>query len=410
MKRQLILAFMAILVAMPAMATQSRLGGFVGLGGYIPDDTEVSIFPQVLNQWRNRVIVELGGFGNSPGQLTSRYAGVHVRMERLGVDTGVYVNQPMPSPRLDFSDVDSPKMATLIVNRDKWGVQASLGGDSYKNDNLPDTPVGDLEKESASFIGFGAGITLQLGSATSDIGAKVGILSAKAEFDDPAARGGVPFDDESGFLFDFAIRNQYDQGRNGKLIAIGRLAMMNDKITIERVDDDARESKETNLAAGVGLGWMYPATNSVTVVLVCEPFRIANGKEEGVTDADGDSNFEDKFSTLFLPSFFAGVEARANKYVTARAGVVQSYLRESEEGTEVIDGGASTTVFKDSWTESIFNFTAGLSVHLGDTFWLDGVFNDQWFYTGPQFIGGNDFGQFPTGTPLTQVSFGAHWN
>jgi hypothetical protein len=111
---------------------------------------------------------------------------------------------------------------------------------------------------------------------------------------------------------------------------------------------------------------------------------------------------------MIIPAFFAGVEGHLLGAFTGRAGVGQNFFSQKIKSETTPDAGTSTTE-EFTFNDSNFSFTLGLGAKLGKHFRLDGVFNDQFLYTGPDFVSGQGI-TTPGGPIIVKVSAGVIWD
>lgn len=373
-----------------------------GIGLFIlDDDTNVGYFPQTLADFSNRAVAELGFRGSTDSE---RFAGVHLHLEKLGIHGGMWVNQPGLVPRYSFTNIaDHGRQNVFGIASEEgtWGAQVGIGGDSWELKPDADPADGTLTKETAQSIMGAVGVDFDYAeTATGEASVKVGIGSAKQEF-----QGG---DEVKESLLDVRglLRNVYDRGEHGKLVATGTVNLGSSKIdypTASARGGALNEDKATSLSAGIGLGWHYPVKTGITVIAGLEPIGFATAKDELTYET---SREEDKITAISYISPFFAMEAEINGWLTGRVGASQSNTMIKTENTFEDTSRGDPVTDEQTLNESAFQISFGLGVKLGDNFMVDGVFNEDLLYNGPNFVtGDNEVGDF-----LSRVSVWGWWD
>lgn len=385
LKRFLLVTCASLIIAAPASANLSRVAGMGEIGLFMMDDSDVLTFPQALADYTNRAIGELGFRGSVDSQ---RSAGVHMHLEKVGVHAGVWVNQPGPQLRRGLSNVANDgrhNVFGIAAEDGLWGLQVGVGGDKWELTPDMDPPDGTLIEEKTSTYSVAGGLDFNYSeTANGELGAKINIASGSED-----SQGDDMKIDETIFDVGVALRNTYDRGEHGKLVAVGTFNLGSGKIdfpTVAPRGGALEENKVDFLGAGAGVAWHYPVSSAVTVIAGVEPIAFLSAKE---TDTFEDSTEESKVTAISYLSMFFGMEANLNSWLVGRLGASQANLMIKEEFTFEDTSRGDPVTDEEKYTESAFQLSFGLGVKLGDNFMLDGVFNEDLFYTGPYFLTGD---------------------
>jgi len=401
LKRQLTLGLAAMLFASPALATDSRVEALGGIGLYLPDDdTNQFVFPTTMAKHVNHAFAEIGAFGTPDAMQT---AGATFHMPRLDVNTGLYLNRMVPAGTFNLGYTDAlhiDRYHTLMVQKGSIAGGISLGGDS-REDTFPEGADADYEESASIFEVMGGWEGNLFGDAMTEVGAKVAIASGET----------IPFGDdndteESGFAFNLAARNTYDQGQNGTLIGLVGFGLGSGEVDPQEPDGTTADGKTemSSMSFGIGAGWHYPVSRNAMVVMVLEPFSFSTGTVE-TTETDGDVT-EGEYTTLTYPNFALGIETWLNGWLQGRMGVAQVFSHTTLTTTDTPEGGESTET-ESSNSASDFEISFGFGIKISENWMIDGVFNDRNLFSGPDFVSGAGGA---SGNLLTRVSVTGSWD
>ncbi len=403
MKRLWISGLACLAIAAPVSADESTVDSMGGIGLYIKDDTNQFLFPTTLADYAGNAYLELKGPGTTNA---SRTAGATFTVPKFEDTTfGVYLNRPTP-PGLLVDDYDGAlhidRYHAIMAQRGSVAIGLGFGGDSVEDTTLEDTGGGRDEKANLYQLLLGAEGNW-FGSAMSQLGVQVALGSGEIQSED--AEDSFETDsEESSLAIAAGLRNWYSRGSKGDLVAQAGVTFMNGEV--DPADDDGDpdvKNKRNALAAGTGLGWHAPVSGSAKVVMVCEPFGISIAKSKQENPAGDDTEREVTVTTMQLPSFFFGMQAAVNKWLTGRVGVAQVFTTTTIKD-EATGGGETVSVETENW-DSNFDISFGLGAKIGKNWMVNGVFNDQHFFGGPDFLTGAGAGPL-----LAKVSVNGTWN
>jgi hypothetical protein len=379
-------------VAVPALADESTVIAMAGLGNYMNDDTNQFVWPTTMNDYQNHVFLELNTQETGDSHQT---AGATVRLPKWDANLGLYLNRPTTfSVFMDdySSSIITDRYHMLMLGRGSWAFGFGIGGDKSEFDPDGDAGVGTLTEETVSFYDIVGGWEGSLfGNVHTELGANVCINSGERTFQGTVNDvGGVADSEESGFMFGAGMRNWYDRGNNGKLVSNLNLHIQNGNLDPEDpTGADNSESDQNIMAVSGGLGWHYPVSQGVTVIMVAEPFGYGKAKFE---DTLGDETDTETVTVMQYLSHYFAMQAALSKHVVARVGIAQTNTLTTFESEDEPTGGGDTTTDESKERDSLFEITMGLGVKLGDNWWINGVFNEQALYTGPYLFTGESAG------------------
>ena len=379
LKRTALVLILIVLVAMPVLATESRVDGLGGIGLYITDDTNVFIFPGLLSQYRNQVVGELGTTATANADRT---AGVNYYFADQGFDLGMYFNRGVSGVSdVAYTNITLDRMHMLMVGLGNLGFGIALGSDGFSDDQAA---AGALKSESVRLIELLGGYSTD----QFDVGGRVDINSGKQEVE------GVSNNvEESGFGFIVNARSTIDFGSNATLVPVVTFGTGSNSVSNPAGPDTKDDYSGTGFGVGVGLSTMIDDMNML--VLAVEPFGYNSNKLK--SDDGAGTTTESTVGTLVLPAFYAAVESQVNDWLTARIGVGQVFKKVSTK----TDVGGTTTV-ESAQSFSDFGMAFGVGLHFGQ-FDLDGRFNESFLYGGPNFVSG------ATNNLLTRISLKYTW-
>jgi hypothetical protein len=399
---------MAIVVASPALADESRNLAMAGLGLYFGDDTNQFLLPTTMSEYQNQAVVELQSRATPDAQQT---AGATILLPKLEWNMGFYVNRPTPSyHRYPDYSVDPASGDTrlqlnrehlLMIGQGHWAAGVALGGDAFSVDTMP---IGGLEEEKASNVSLIGGFETMMGQVETEIGGKFAFAKGEQKFDGTVDEGAPSDFEEQTWDFSALIRNHYDRGQNGKLVSLLTFGISQNELDPEDPSGATDQIAETNTwGFGTGLGWLYPVTNKTMAIMVIEPFGFGQAKTEMTFSGDDNTN-KATITTIEYPSFFFALEAWITSWLQGRGGIGQVFTSVKTESETTVGGETDSNNFKDRMSD--FATTFGFGIKLGDNWMVDGVFNDQYLFNGPDFItGSSDFLE----TLFTRVSVKGKW-
>ncbi len=371
---------LVMLLAPPVFATESRVVGMGGVGMYMYDDTNLFVLPSIISKYRNEVVSELGVNGTVN---TNRTAGVNYYLENSGFDLGIYFNRMTGTVlQNNYTNIALDRSHLFLFGMEPFAFGLGFGSDSWSDDNAA---VGALKNESTRLIELLFGMGLEAAMPI-EFGAKIGLGSGTIErVGDPAAASGTPNEQAESYLgINLAGRSWMEFGSDTWLVPVVVFGLSSGTIETPNFTDGA-ERKFSGFGLGIGAAINTRLDEDNLLIIAVEPFGLSSDKETN-TNTAGET--VTTVGRTVLPAFFVALESEVTEWLTARLGVGQVFDSEKQKSESTPTGGTTTTT-ETKGKNATFGMTFGIGVHFGN-FVIDGVFNDQFLYNGPELVTGNN--------------------
>ncbi|MBN2102820.1 hypothetical protein JW835_02165 [bacterium] len=367
------LFILCLVMAMPVLATETRVGSMGGIGYYIRDNSNIFYFPGTLMQYKNQAVAELRAKNNDDLYTI----GFHMSSSSSSV-FGAYLNRPLNLPQ-DILGSVTPSLsldrcASVFyggqLSSINYGIIFSIAMDKEEED----TGSNDV-KESASYFGLTAGASTD----DADLGLTIEFPSASYE---------MGSSDKTWGGLGLGLNGRYfsQQTAEMEVVLLGTFYY-----GFAKQEQGSSEIDYTRLQLGLGAGINYQATKNNMLVLALEAFGLDMDKS---AVEDGDETTE---TTTTLPGIYIGVESKIKPWFIARLGARQVYESYKEATDPEYGDDTEDTDFRSS-----FGVTFGLGIVMGGLE-LDALFNEGILFDGPNVISGQ------TNTLANRISLTYHF-
>jgi hypothetical protein len=375
-KALLLLFVVLALFASSIYATDSRMAALGNPFGFIRDNTDISNYPGVINQYERNLRAEL----ISSGSNWKIGANLPFMGNPLGVylnnDTNVIVNNYFTngSNYYNSGDLDiSKKIQFYYGFMEKFGVGFGMAIDSKKKDlaNNPDK----FAEMGASYFEISGGMS----DEKMDIGVGIALWGANNKNDfTPAVENSM-----GGFGFSAQGRYFVMETDDFDLVGAANLAINSSSTETKSASTYTEDSSNMMFDLGVGMTYKFDEENHL--IFGFKPLRIkTHGWEESVSGVSGKD--EGGHSYMYIPTYTIGLESQIKPWLTGRIGATQDY---AFYGYKNDPDGPNIT--EDAEYQSGFSADMGLAFEFGN-FTIDTVLSQTLLHDGPNFIGGKSNG------------------
>lgn len=384
-RKALLLLFVVLaLAASSIFATESRMAALGNPFGFIRDNTDISAYPGVINQYERNLRAELGTSGsdwklgaNLP--FLNNVLGVYLNTD-TDVDVDTYFFNGVNN--YNSSDLDiSKKIQFYYGFMEKFGVGFGMAIDSRVKDigNNPDKEA----EMGANYFEISGGMS----DEKLDIGAAIDIWGASNSND---------LDEKEHSLggFGFGAQGRYFvmENDNFDLVGIANLMFSSKSNEYKSSATTTWTKDESSMMFDLGAGMNYKFDENNKLIFGFKPLRI---KSESYTEnwknsAPPASSSEDKGdeSWMFIPTYTIGLESQILPWLTGRIGGTQEY---AFHGSSSDPNGDNNTTENADYQSTGFEANMGLAFEFGN-FTIDTVLSKTLLHSGPEFIGGNASG------------------
>lgn len=342
MNRFLMLAALILVLAVSAMATDTRVMTMGNNNNVLLDEANIWLYPGRVIEYPNLAVGEFDSDGFYNFGINWKFnndnpwvLGTYFSTMPAYVPTDNYGDAVIPFAGLDTLD---NRRLDLFYGR-------SLGGNNFgmhfgyiqsSADYEETTPVNQTN-ESMSYYNFDFGMTEAAGLW--DVALSVGF----GTWANDAADGSVSSEPDG--FYNFGAIGRYFMQRGPNYTFIPHVGFMYDKIGVK---DDAGSMFYKNTMMDAGFGMNYTPSNNV--LAVCD-FGFMYGKyKEEFDPADGSTGAEYTESYTVLPYFKIGLDADVFKWMDIRLGAT-SYWNKDNYETETINN-----TFKYASNETYLGF------------------------------------------------------
>jgi hypothetical protein len=388
-----------LLLAAQSYATTARINSMGGgvKNFTIMDDRNISFLPAELVKYGNWAGIELGAgdFYDPNENLVSDFTSfaVHYNIgertviglmgsneQRPALDTDMFPDV-LQGPTISNFGEDGPNhRGTLFIAHGdaamRWGARVGIYGQSNKQTNQDADP--ETTESYGPFIwDLGAGVGMEMGGGTIDIGVGLQSGKAKEEFDPEPPYGSENTQTDINLL----ARGSFPVG-SGDDMLIPFLGVDLTSAKGQSNEPDAPEIKGSATRIMIGSDLNIPVGGGVLI----QPglgVAFASGKETGTVEG---VEVEQKSSTQTLPFFNLAAEIAVWDWMDFRFGGAQYVNFTTDEETQ--DG--DNVGIKDEYSSVSHSLATGLAFNLPGEVVIDLQVHTDWWRSGPYILTGND--------------------
>ncbi|MCD6380528.1 hypothetical protein J7M07_08820 [bacterium] len=363
-------------LAVPVMATNSRLEALGDVGNYIEDDANIFNWPATLPSYANIVLVDLMyhhdamyGFIYGLGEYGDYGTIGLFFMESTRGPNDIWDNVSAPGYWKDYDCYDyslyNKYDLVYAYEMDKMtlGLRFSRASELSSYDDPVDT---NDEEDSYAYTTIGASVRMDIND---DMYADLGFDYTMVSYTDENTGYG-DITDDAGMKMDFNARLFYDYNETITLVPYVGFGMAEYNLKADSAaayfgGDLMSGVKAMNFTLGIAADFKVNEDNML--VFGIEPFRYMKAEpSEYATGVTG--SWEGSIVTM--PRFLLALETDVKDWLTVRTGCTKS-LNKMKSTTN--DG---TDDYIEEETEAPFNWHLGLAFHVSD-FDIDCVLTDE---------------------------------
>ena len=397
---------LAVVLAMPAAATESRQAALAGAGNYIEDDYNIftwyGTLPSYTNiVWMNINYEEVAGVDTLGDMaLTTDTSWEPVTM--LGASYGLGEDNKYGTLAMfffkntmglnpfgsDWGDKETWYGAGTFNERvnNKFCLMYGYGAESFSfglffsRADQGEVVKGDLspneEEIHAAYTTIGAGVRFDIGeSAYGDLALDINFASYafdnKSIYPDP----GIPPDtlypgeitEDGNMMIGFRGRMFYECNDVVSLVPYFSYRSF-DFSTQAEIDSLYSNYGDKAMMLDFGIGANIAVNEDNLLIFAIEPFSYM--KRQPSKDIEGESK---ELKTMVMPRFILALESDVKDWLTFRVGGCKELIKDKFEESEKV--GTTTKESTTTRTYSNFNYFMGLGFHVGD-FDIDCVINN----------------------------------
>jgi hypothetical protein len=377
------------------MATQTRINSMGGMDIWLRDDVNLDWNPALLPWYAEQVSAEYG-----VGSAFSDFQGIAVRLtnddeQSAGVFSLVLNPHPEfplllpvsnPSPGLsqpsDVPDASAPFLEPEQFWKLMWGKRwekfaAGLAVNMGGRKQTFDSSGVVMSEDKISLMGFNPGIVLELGENSVDI--EVGGRFNSTSFSNETNALGISEEKTAGSHITVGGRAWFELEDYGYFVP--GFGFNSSEMSWEDRNPPGGPvvefiDKRSSLFAGAGLQVM--PSEETTVLVGFYYGSLSN--EFSDPGAGGDTTITETNTTL--PGWVVGVESALTSWMDGRIGASKHGPRASKD--EIL----SPYEMEFEETDAPFDLNVGVALHFMD-FRVDGLFEPDFLFDGPYFIGGD---------------------
>ena len=361
-------AIMITAIAVPAMASGSRLSALGDVDNYIEDSGNIFKWPATLPSYANCVKMDIWpsgagsyGFIYGLGEYGDKGTIGLFFMENTAGPNDVFDSAPT-TDWMDWNrfggDLANKYNFIYAYEMDKmaFGLNFSRASSFVSIDN----PVGDDQENSSAYTTIGASVRMDINDDMyADLGFDYTMISYNYE---NYGNAGGDLTEDAGTKMDFNARLFYDYSEAITLIPYIGFGMGEYNIDAEDGvayfnigPDDMAGVKAMNFKLGIAANFEVNEDNMI--ILGIEPFSMKKAEPseyaQGVT-----GSWEGKMVTM--PRFLLALETDVKDWLTIRTGCTKTLTKT----TTTVNNGTDETV--DEETEAPFDWHLGLAFHISD--------------------------------------------
>ncbi len=413
MSKRLILLTIGLLMvlAIPVIATETRVAtmGFNGL--YLKDDAGIFYYPGTMSMYKKLIIAEHQSNFSSTFHSQFHYSDrtrVGIIMPAWGNGTlaiftgegnehfAQAVNASGAYPPFGF---DEPTTRFLVgygmsTGNASVGFQVDYSGVRDEN-NIGVPQGGPVNIFTANTWGFAVGLSTPMGDLNNlDLGFRIRVGSFKSKADSSTEVLNNKSDGNTSLTFN--LRDYYALNDYLNLVPVGSFSTASEKNTeYAGVDSNAFKFTTTVIEAGLGLQ-TKPTENSEIIGGV--GYRSSKLRSKMFADASGNDTLITDLSTseTSLPYAFMGFEAQVKNWLHFRLGVEKDILTDKRKSEKPV-AAATATDGRNEWKETFsdLNYAVGVGISAGPVT-MDTQVDNDWWNQGPNFLSGTTNGDmFP---------------
>jgi len=373
-----LITLLLLITAIPTFATESRITALGGMAGFVPDDVDVFGFPTTLSNYRNFAVGEMRAIG-TPFALRS--GGVNFYCSRFDADVGVYVNRTAPVNffQQNYNNLQTVNQEHLIlVSKNGVAGGIGIGADSWSAMSDPEPVDGTPTDESTSMFSLHGGYEAELSGGVAELGGHFWTGSGEQLF-----QGDTMKDvEDGGSNIALAARFTKDKGNGVNWVGLLGFQTVSGELKNATADDDVTSLSGMSLLLG---GVVQKAVSKrTTAVFGVIPYVMNKVETEVYTDAN-ETTVTNTVTTTAMPLLAFAMETQVWNWFTGWVGVNKTLLKTKNESVTDDDNGTDT---EGTNRTAPFAVSLGGSIKVSDNFRIDGVMNNNWLFTGPNFLSG----------------------
>ncbi|PKN73577.1 MAG: hypothetical protein CVU50_02350 [Candidatus Cloacimonetes bacterium HGW-Cloacimonetes-3] len=377
-RKALLLLFVVLaLFASSIFATESRMAALGNPFGFIRDNTDISAYPGVINQYERNLRAELGMSGSSWKLGANLPFMNNVLGVYLNTDTDVNVDMYFQNGMNHYNTGDlniSKKIQFYYGFMEKFGVGFGMAIDS-KVEDFADNPDKQAEM-GATYFEISGGMS----DEKLDVGAAIAIFGAGNTNDFDVVENSMGG-------FGFSANGRYFVMESDYFDLVGAANLMihtgSNEYKASAATTSTTDMSGINFDLGVGMNYKFDENNKL--IFGFKPLRIKTESwTESVTNVTGEDKGGEAW--MYIPTYTIGLESQIKPWLTGRIGATQNYAFHAESYDP--DG---VNVDEDADYQSNFTADMGLAFEIGN-FTIDTVLSRTLLHDGPNFIGGKSNG------------------
>lgn len=365
-------------------ASESRLISLCNPSGFIKDNTDIFYYPGMINQYHNRIDLELRteSYSENWSIGSSLQIGKSILGVYLNQPTGFNIDQYLYYNNMEFQhdnyspgDLDLSKKIQFIYGfggKSAIGLSLAIDGKSVPEEsNNSETII-----MNAQYLELTGGICVNKG----DIGFSVFTPLAKVKNEQTDEETNL-----SGIGFKFNGRYLIYERPETSVTTLCNLYYTSVSNELHKSFANLADNYD-NITAELGVGIDYIILENTRLILSLYPVKFDTFYEIYPNILDISDNDEYYTRLITIPDCRFAVECQLTPWLLGRFGASQFFQFYSE----TIKGLGNNEVQNKEFN-STFNAELGFGIKF-KRFYLDGVLNNELLFDGPNVIGGKNPG------------------